>query len=143
MIGNSNQGDDMRGINKVILIGTVGRDPEVRSIATGSLTNIVLATSEVWKDKQTGQANEQTEWHRVVLYGRLAEIAAEYLRKGSKVYIEGSLHTRKWQDKATGQDRYSTDIKASGMQLLDARPDNNQPASSHQTPTFDNDEIPF
>jgi single-strand DNA-binding protein len=133
----------MRGINKVILIGTVGRDPEVRSIATGSLTNIVLATSEVWKDKQTGQANEQTEWHRVVLYGRLAEIAAEYLRKGSKVYIEGSLHTRKWQDKATGQDRYSTDIKASGMQLLDARPDNNQPASSHQTPTFDNDEIPF
>ncbi|MBL0231033.1 MAG: single-stranded DNA-binding protein [Moraxellaceae bacterium] len=133
----------MRGINKVILIGTVGRDPEVRSIATGSLTNIVLATSEVWKDKQTGQANEQTEWHRVVLYGRLAEIAAEYLRKGSKVYIEGSLHTRKWQDKTTGQDRYSTDIKASGMQLLDARPDNNQAASSHQTPTFDDDEIPF
>ena len=133
----------MRGINKVILIGTVGRDPEVRSIATGSLTNIVLASSEVWKDKQTGQANEQTEWHRVVLYGRLAEIAAEYLRKGSKVYIEGSLHTRKWQDKTTGQDRYSTDIKASGMQLLDARPDNNQAASSHQTPTFDDDEIPF
>jgi single-strand DNA-binding protein len=113
----------MRGVNKVILLGTVGRDPEVRSLgASGStVTSISLATSEAWKDKNTGQLTEQTEWHRVVFYGRLAEISGEYLRKGSKVYIEGSIHTRKWQDKTTGQDRYSTDIKATVMQLLDSR----------------------
>jgi len=113
----------MRGINKVILVGNVGRDPEVRSFAGGggTLTTVSLATSEQWKDKNTGQMTEQTEWHRVVFYGRLAEIAAEYVRKGSKIYVEGSLHTRKWQDKNTGQDRYSTEIKAQNMQLLDGR----------------------
>ena len=95
----------MRGVNKVILLGTVGRDPEVRSLgASGStVTSISLATSEAWKDKNTGQLTEQTEWHRVVFYGRLAEISGEYLRKGSKVYVEGSIHTRKWQDKTTGE----------------------------------------
>ena len=113
----------MRGVNKVILLGTVGRDPEVRSLgASGStVTSISLATSEAWKDKNTGQLTEQTEWHRVVFYGRLAEISGEYLRKGRKVYVEGSIHTRKWQDKTTGQDRYSTEIKANVMQLLDGR----------------------
>ena len=113
----------MRGVNKVVLLGTVGRDPEVRSLgASGStVTTVSIATSEAWKDKNTGQLTEQTEWHRVVFYGRLAEISGEYLRKGSKVYVEGSLHTRKWQDKTTGQDRYSTEIKASVMQLIDSR----------------------
>lgn len=113
----------MRGVNKVILVGNVGRDPEVRSFAGGggTLTTVSIATSEAWKDKNTGQLTEQTEWHRVVFYGRLAEIAAEYVRKGSKVYVEGSIHTRKWQDKNTGQDRYSTEIKASVLQLLDNR----------------------
>ncbi len=140
----------MRGINKVVLVGTVGRDPEIRSFAanSGTITNISLATSEVWKDKQTGQATEQTEWHRVVFYGRLAEIAGEYLRKGSKVYVEGSLNTRKWQDKTTGQDRYSTEIKASVMQLLDARPNDNYPptmAAQPISPKFsqDDEDIPF
>lgn len=140
----------MRGINKVILVGTVGRDPEIRSVSanSGTITSISLATSEVWKDKFTGQPTEQTEWHRVVFYGRLAEIAGEYLRKGSKVYVEGSLHTRKWQDKTTGQDRYSTDIKASVMQLLDARSNDNYPpktAAQPTTPPFnqDDDDIPF
>ena len=122
----------MRGVNKVILLGTVGRDPEVRSLgASGStVTSISLATSEAWKDKNTGQLTEQTEWHRVVFYGRLAEISGEYLRKGSKVYVEGSIHTRKWQDKTTGQDRYSTEIKANVMQLLDGRSGGNNQTSS-------------
>lgn len=122
----------MRGVNRVILLGTVGRDPEVRSLgASGStVTSISLATSEAWKDKNTGQLTEQTEWHRVVFYGRLAEISGEYLRKGSKVYIEGSIHTRKWQDKTTGQDRYSTEIKASVMQLLDGRSGGNNQSSN-------------
>lgn len=113
----------MRGVNKVILVGNVGRDPEVRSFASGggTLTTVSIATTEAWKDKATGQLTEQTEWHRVIFYGRLAEIAAEYVRKGSKVYVEGSIHTRKWQDKNTGQDRYSTEIKASVLQLLDNR----------------------
>lgn len=126
----------MRGVNKVILLGTVGRDPEVRSLgASGStVTSISLATSEAWKDKNTGQLTEQTEWHRVVFYGRLAEITGEYLRKGSKVYVEGSIHTRKWQDKTTGQDRYSTEIKANVMQLLDSRGGNNQSSGG-----YDND----
>ena len=122
----------MRGVNKVVLLGTVGRDPEVRSLgASGStVTTVSIATSESWKDKNTGQLTEQTEWHRIVFYGRLAEISGEYLRKGSKVYVEGSIHTRKWQDKTTGQDRYSTEIKASVMQLIDGRSaGSNQPAS--------------
>lgn len=113
----------MRGVNKVILVGNLGRDPEVRYLPSGgAVANVTIATSEAWRDKNTGQMQEQTEWHRIVFYGKLAEIAGEYLRKGSKVYVEGSLHTRKWQDKQTGQDRYSTEIKASSMQMLDSRP---------------------
>lgn len=112
----------MRGVNKVILVGNLGKDPEVRYLPSGgAVANVTIATSEAWRDKNTGQMQEQTEWHRVVFYGKLAEIAGEYLRKGSKVYVEGSLHTRKWQDKQTGQDRYSTEIKASSMQMLDSR----------------------
>lgn len=110
-----------RGVNKVILIGNIGQDPEVRYTPGGSaITNISVATSEAWKDKQTGQSQERTEWHRVVFFNRLAEIAGEYLRKGSKVYIEGSLRTRKWQDQQ-GQDRYTTEIVANEMQMLDGR----------------------
>ena len=111
-----------RGVNKVILIGNLGGDPETRYMPSGgAVTNITLATSETWKDKQTGQQQERTEWHRVVFFNRLAEIAGEYLRKGSKVYLEGSLRTRKWQDKTSGQDRYTTEIVASEMQMLDGR----------------------
>lgn len=110
-----------RGINKVILVGNLGNDPEHRVLPSGgNVTNISIATSETWKDKQTGQAQERTEWHRVVFFNRLAEIAAEYLRKGSKVYVEGSLRTRKWQDQS-GNDRYSTEIIANEMQMLDSR----------------------
>jgi single-strand DNA-binding protein len=116
-----------RGINKVILVGNLGNDPETRTFPDGGqLTNITLATSESWKDRQTGQQQERTEWHRVTFNGRLAEISAQYLRKGSKVYIEGSLRTRKWQDKNTGADRYSTDIVAREMQMLDSRGMDNQ-----------------
>jgi len=111
-----------RGVNKVILVGNLGRDPETRFLPSGgAVTNIAVATGEAWKDKQTGEQQERTEWHRVVFFNRLAEIAGEYLKKGSKVYIEGSLRTRKWQDKDTGQDRYSTEIVASEMQMLDSR----------------------
>ena len=110
-----------RGINKVILVGNLGADPEHRmSQAGAAITNISVATSETWKDKNTGQPQERTEWHRVVFFNRLAEIAAEYLRKGSKVYVEGSLRTRKWQDQS-GQDRYSTEVVANEMQMLDGR----------------------
>jgi len=110
-----------RGINKVILIGNLGRDPETRYLPSGgAVTNIALATSETWKDKQTGQQQERTEWHRVVFFNRLAEIAAEYLKKGGKVYVEGSLRTRKWQGQ-DGQDRYTTEIVANEMQMLDSR----------------------
>lgn len=111
-----------RGINKVILIGNLGADPEVRYMPSGdAAATLRLATSETWKDKQTGENQERTEWHSVVLFKRLAEIAGEYLRKGSKVYIEGSLRTRKWQDKNTGQDRYTTEIVGAEMQMLDSR----------------------
>ena len=111
-----------RGVNKVILIGNLGKDPEVRYMPSGSaVTNITIATSESWKDKQTGDKQERTEWHSVVFFNRLAEIAGEYLKKGSKVYIEGSLRTRKWQDKNSGQDRYTTEIVANEMQMLDSR----------------------
>ena len=110
-----------RGVNKVILIGNLGADPETRFMPSGgSVTNVSLATSQSWKDKQTGQPQERTEWHRVVFFNRLAEIAGEYLRKGSKVYVEGTLRTRKWQDQS-GQDRYSTEIVANEMQMLDSR----------------------
>ncbi len=110
-----------RGINKVILVGNVGGDPETRYMPSGSaVTNITVATNETWKDKQTGEKKERTEWHRVALFNRLAEVAAEYLRKGSQVYIEGKLRTRKWQGK-DGQDRYTTEIIASEMQMLGGR----------------------
>lgn len=110
-----------RGVNKVILVGNLGNDPETRYMPSGgAVTNITMATSETWKDKQTGQPQERTEWHRVVFFNRLAEIAGEYLRKGSKVYVEGSLRTRKWQDQS-GQDRYTTEIVAGEMQMLDSR----------------------
>lgn len=110
-----------RGINKVILIGNLGKDPEVRYMPSGSaVTNVTIATSETWKDKQSGDKQERTEWHNVVFFNRLAEIAGEYLKKGSKVYVEGSLRTRKWQDK-NGQDRYTTEIVANEMQMLDSR----------------------
>ncbi len=111
-----------RGVNKVILIGNLGADPDVRYMPNGSaVANVTVATSTVWRDKQTGELVERTEWHRVVFFSRLAEIVGEYLRKGSKIYIEGSLRTRKWQDKATGVDRFTTEIVANEMQMLDSR----------------------
>jgi single-strand DNA-binding protein len=110
-----------RGINKVILIGNVGGDPEVRYMPNGNaVTTVSIATSETWKDKQTGEKQDRTEWHRVVFYNRLGEIAGEYVKKGTKIYIEGSLRTRKWQDQQ-GQDRYTTEIIGNEMQLLDSR----------------------
>ena len=110
-----------RGINKVILIGNLGADPETRAMPSGmTVANIRMATSENWKDKQSGENKERTEWHNVAMFGRLGEIAGEYLKKGSKVYIEGSLRTRKWQDKS-GNDRYTTEIIANEMQMLDSR----------------------
>ena len=110
-----------RGINKVILIGNLGADPETRAMPSGTtVANLRIATSESWRDKQTGEQQERTEWHRVALFGRLAEIAGEYLRKGSQVYIEGSLRTRKWQDKQ-GNERYSTEIVGNDLQMLGGR----------------------
>jgi len=110
-----------RGINKVIIVGNCGNDPETRYTPGGSaITNISVATSDSWKDKQTGQQQERTEWHRIVFFNRLAEIAGEYLRKGSQVYVEGRLQTRKWQDQS-GQDRYTTEIVANEMQMLGGR----------------------
>lgn len=110
-----------RGVNKVILIGNLGKDPEVRySPNGGAIATITLATSESWKDKNTGETVDKTEWHRVVFFRRLAEIAGEYLKKGSKVFIEGKLQTRKWQDK-DGQDRYTTEVVANEMQMLDSK----------------------
>jgi single-strand DNA-binding protein len=110
-----------RGINKVILIGNLGADPETRAMPSGTtVANLRVATSESWRDKQTGEQQERTEWHRVALFGRLAEVAGEYLRKGSQVYIEGSLRTRKWQDKQ-GNDRYSTEIVGNDLQMLGGR----------------------
>ena len=115
-----------RGVNKVIIVGNIGGDPEVRYMPSGNaVTNVTIATSETWKDKQTGQNQERTEWHRVVFFNRLGEIAGEYLRKGAKVYIEGSLRTRKWQGQ-DGQDRYTTEIVASEMQMLDSRGGSNE-----------------
>jgi len=110
-----------RGINKVILVGNLGQDPETRAMPSGkSVTNVRIATSESWRDKQTGEQKEQTEWHTVVFFDRLAEIAAEYLKKGSQIYVEGRLRTRKWQDKS-GNDRYTTEIVANEMQMLGGR----------------------
>lgn len=142
-----------KGINKVILIGNLGQDPETKYMPSGgAVTNISVATSESWKDKQTGENQERTEWHRVVFFNRLAEIAGEYLTKGSKVYIEGSLRTRKWQDQS-GQDRYTTEIVANEMQMLDSQSGGAKPATNsnqqrsappQQDPDNDfDDDIPF
>lgn len=157
-----------RGVNKVILIGTLGQDPEVKYLQNGNaVANISLATSESWNDKQTGEKKEVTEWHRVVIFGKLAEIAGEYLRKGSKVYIEGKLQTSKWQDQQ-GVDRYSTEVvlKPMGgvMQMLGGKqqdggtsknnssknnnyglgkPNPSKENSSNETPTNFDDDIPF
>ena len=146
-----------RGINKVILIGHLGSDPDVRYTSSGSaVANVSLATSESWKDKQTGENVEKTEWHRVVFFNRLAEIVNEYVRKGSKIYIEGRLQTRKWQDK-DGNDRYTTEIVANEMQMLDSKggapsaPSMGAPAAAKSAPQaapamadegFD-DDVPF
>ncbi|MEE8305896.1 MAG: single-stranded DNA-binding protein [Gammaproteobacteria bacterium] len=117
-----------RGVNKVILVGNLGADPETRYMPSGSaVTNIRIATSESWKDKTSGEQQERTEWHSIAFFGRLAEIAAEYLRKGSQVYIEGRLRTRKWQDKQ-GADRWSTEVIANEMQMLGSRPGAGAPA---------------
>ena len=140
-----------RGINKVILIGNLGNDPDQKSLPSGNaVTNITVATSESWKDKETGQPQERTEWHRVVFFNRLAEIAGQYLQKGSKVYIEGSLRTRKWQDQS-GADRYTTEIVASEMQMLDSKGQQQAPqqqqqqqsAQQQQAPAGNHDDIPF
>jgi single-strand DNA-binding protein len=143
----------MRGVNRVIIIGNLGNDPEQRAMPNGNaVTNITVATSESWKDKQSGQQQERTEWHRVVFFNRLAEIAGEYLKKGSKIYLEGSLRTRQWDKE--GQKHYSTEIVGSEMQMLDGRneggesspnqaaPDNsgqqnsNPPADDYSDPPF-------
>ncbi len=124
-----------RGVNKVILVGNLGQDPETRYMPSGgAVTNVSVATSETWKDKQTGQPQERTEWHRVVFFNRLAEIAGEYLRKGSKVYIEGSLRTRKWQGQ-DGKDNYTTEIVAAEMQMLDSRGGQGQGGGSYGGPS--------
>ncbi len=128
-----------RGVNKVILIGNLGKDPEVRYMPSGgAVANVTLATSESWKDKTTGEKKESTEWHNVVFFNRLAEIAGEYLKKGAKVYIEGSLRTEKYQDKNTGADRYTTKIIANDMQMLDSR--GGQGSPSYQPETGDSAE---
>ena len=120
----------MRGVNRVTLIGTLGNDPESKSFDNGgSLTQFSIATSEAWTDKNTGERREVVEWHRIVMQNRLGEIAAQYLRKGSKVYIEGSLRTRKWVDQ-NGQERYTTEIRGSNMQMLDSKGDNPQPQAA-------------
>ncbi|MFC3337251.1 single-stranded DNA-binding protein [Paracandidimonas soli] len=112
----------MASVNKVILVGNLGRDPEVRYSPDGAaICNVSIATTSAWKDRNSGERREETEWHRVVFYNRLAEIAGEYLRKGRSVYVEGRLKTRKWQDKDTGQDRYATEIVADQMQMLGGR----------------------
>jgi single-strand DNA-binding protein len=154
-----------RGVNKVIVVGNLGQEPEVRYMPSGgAVTNISVATSESWKDKESGESTERTEWHRIVFFNRLAEIAGEYLKKGSKVFIEGSLRTRKWEDK-DGQNRYTTEIVAKEMQMLDSKggsanfdggnspsssnsPSNNKPSSAPANkPAADvndfDDDIPF
>jgi single-strand DNA-binding protein len=124
----------MASVNKVILVGNVGQDPETRYAPSGdAMCNVSVATSDQWKDKNTGEKKEHAEWHRVSFYGKLAEIAGQYLRKGSQVYIEGSLRTRKWQDK-DGQDRYTTEIRADVMKMLGKREDGQQGSSQSDMP---------
>lgn len=123
-----------RGVNKVILVGNLGKDPEVRYSPNGqAVANVTIATSESWKDKNTGDKQERTEWHRIVFFGRLAEIAGEYLKKGAQIYVEGRLQTRKWQDK-DGKDRYTTEIVAAEMQMLGSRGGAGMPSEpAHET----------
>ena len=138
-----------RCVNKVILIGSLGKDPEIRHMPNGNaVANVTIATSESWKDKSSGETQERTEWHRVVFFRRLAEVVGEYVKKGSKIYVEGRLQTRKWQDQ-NGQDRYTTEIVADQMQMLDSKQSKATPPSQKaspsqqaQEPTFD-DDIPF
>ena len=125
-----------RGINKVILIGNVGKDPEIRQMPNGTVVNLTVATTESWKDKQSGQQQERTEWHRVTYFNNLADIVAQYVRKGSKLYVEGSLKTRKYKAQ-DGTDRYSTDIVGSEMQMLDRNPQSDHP-SQYQSPQNSN-----
>lgn len=123
-----------RGVNKVILIGNLGNDPDIRYTASGAaVANISLATAESWRDKETGDQQERTEWHRIVFFGRLAEIVGEYLKKGSQIYVEGRLQTRKWQDKE-GNDRYTTEIVANEMQMLGSRGVSSGPSDFDQSP---------
>ena len=130
-------------VNKVIIVGNIGKDPEKNYMPNGNaVTNISVATSESWKDKQTGQTVEKTEWHRVVFFNRLADIACEYIRKGSKVYIEGQIRTRKWSDK-NGQDRYTTEIVAKEMQMLDTKQDGQGHQQAPQQQGGYDDDIPF
>lgn len=134
----------MRGVNKVILVGHLGKDPEVRYMPSGSaVANVTLATSESWKDKQSGDKQERTEWHNVVFFGKLAEIAGEYLKKGAQVYVEGSLRTEKYEK--DGQTRYTTKIIAGGMQMLGGKPGDKQESTPQQAPADPdfNDDIPF
>lgn len=136
MIGKRTRNNIMSGVNKVILLGRLGKDPEVRFMPNGGgVANLAIATSEKWKDKQTGEQKEKTEWHRVVIFGKLAEIAGEYLKKGSNVYLEGQLQTRKWQNQQ-GQDQYTTEIVVQGfggtMQMLDSKP---QQQGGYQQPS--------
>lgn len=144
----------MASLNRVMLIGNLGRDPEMRYLPDGSaVCNFSIATSETWKDKNSGQKQEKTEWHNVVIYRKLAEISGQYLKKGSTVYIEGKLQTRKWQDKATGTDRYSTEIIADEMKMLGGKQDQQGGGAAPQIPadkpkqdSFDGgfeDDIPF
>lgn len=131
----------MSGINKVILVGNLGADPETKSLTNGdAVTNVTIATSETWKDKQTGEKREKTEWHRVVFFRRLGEIAGDYLKKGSKVYIEGKLQTRQWEK--DGQKHYTTEIVASELHMLDSRGEERQPAQNSAQDDF-SDSIPF
>ena len=146
-----------RGVNKVILVGNLGADPEVKYMPSGSaVANVSVATSESWKDRETGEPRERTEWHRVVFFDRLAEVVGEYLRKGSQVYVEGRLQTRKWQDR-DGNDRYTTEVRADNMQMLGGRggaggmPGGERsaparqasPAAAQPAEAFEDDDIPF
>ena len=125
-----------RGVNKVIIVGNLGQDPEVRFMPNGSaVANFTVATSETWKDKQSGEQKEKTEWHRIVIYQRLAEIAGEYLKKGAKVYLEGKLQTRKWQNQQ-GADQYTTEIVCNEMQMLDGKAQGQAPAQQQQSGGF-------
>lgn len=130
-----------KGVNKVIIIGNLGSNPEVKGTSLGNyITTLNIATSETWKDRQTGSPQERTEWHRVVLFNRLAEIADQYLLKGSKVYIEGSLRTRKWQDQ-TGNDRYTTEIVASELQMLDSKNNHSSLQVSSTQDSYEQDKV--